>query len=676
MDTELHPPRAWPTPLGDAALRALLENLSHGVALFDGSRRCRWFNPSAAAMTDGLVEAAIDRDIVELIAERHGGEAATRFASALSACLAEGEPQRLSYWPFRELRRPDEGMTRWFDLDFARVEVEGSGQGVLLTLTEVTPHVRAQRALAESETRGRALAGTVPELERAEEALRASEHRLRWLVDNTTESIWRIELDQPIPVELDEDEQIALWIRHSRFAECNQAMAFALGFASPADVIGLRLTDLLPMDQPRNREFLRAFIRSGYRLVDHEIALTAADGRRRYLLNNLMAQVVDGYAVRSWGSCREITAYRASEAAVREGEERLRLAVSAADIGTWDYDPASGEMRWSERLAEMLVLDADERQGMDAFIGRIHAEDRARVRKLIMHAVTPGSDGAFACEFRVLTPHGVRWVAAKGRTTFAGDGSARRFLGAAIDVSERKHGEEQLARKARELERSNAELEQFAYVASHDLQEPLRMITSYLQLLQKRYSALFDDKAREYFGFAVNGAERMRAMIQAVLEYSRVGRREGAIVELDAGKALRDALDNLRAKIAASSATVVADPLPRIRADPVRLTQLFQNLVSNAIKFRKPDVAPAVRVSAAENEREWIFTIADNGIGIDREAHERIFMLFQRLHTADEYPGSGIGLATCKKIVERMGGRIWVESEAGAGATFHVAVAK
>ncbi len=202
------------------------------------------------------------------------------------------------------------------------------------------------------------------------------------------------------------------------------------------------------------------------------------------------------------------------------------------------------------------------------------------------------------------------------------------------------------------------------------------MITSYLQLLQKRYSALFDDKAREYFGFAVSGAERMRAMIQAVLEYSRVGRREGATVDLDAGKALRDALDNLRAKISASSATVVAQALPRIRADPVRLTQLFQNLVSNAIKFRRPDAAPSVRIAAAEGEREWIFTVADDGIGINAEAHERVFMLFQRLHTADEYPGSGIGLATCKKIVERMGGRIWVESQVGAGATFHFTLPK
>ncbi len=773
MDSGIDSSRSLSPPTG-SGLQHVLEALPVGVAVFAPDRRCRWFNATAAGMTLGLVEEALTRDLVDLIRARQGDEAAVRIASALTACLAGQSPQRLSYWP---LARADGTGERWFDLDFMRIDLD-PGFGVALTVTEVTPHVRAQRALADSEVRWRALAEGVPQLvwsarvdgavtyvnqqwrsytgrsapdliaegwtealhpldrERvigdwrgavadgrawqaeyrlrradgeyrwflarawphreasgrvaqwfgastdihdrklADEALRASEHRLRWLVDNTTESIWRFELDQPIAVELDEDEQIAAWIRHGRFAECNQAMAFAHGLASPADIVGLRLEDLLGLDQEGNRDFLRAFIRSGYRLVDAEIVVHDRDGRPRHLLNNLMAQVVDGQAVRGWGSSRDITAYRASEAAVREAEERVRLAISAADVGTWDYDPASGGMTWSERLAGMFAIDAGERPGMDAFVARIHGDDRERVRRLVMHAVSQGSTGAFDTEFRVLAPQGVRWLAGKGRTTFAHDGAPLRFLGAVSDISERKLAEEQLARKACELERSNAELEQFAYVASHDLQEPLRMITSYLQLLQKRYRTLFDATAGEYFGYVVSGAERMRAMIKAVLEYSRVGRREGSIVELDATKALRDALDNLRTKVAASGATMVVEPMPRVRADPVRLTQVFQNLVGNAIKFRRPEVAPLVRIEASERECEWVFTVADNGIGIDPEAHGRVFMLFQRLNTVDEYPGSGIGLATCKKVVERMGGRIWIDSRPGSGSAFHFSLPK
>jgi light-regulated signal transduction histidine kinase (bacteriophytochrome) len=286
----------------------------------------------------------------------------------------------------------------------------------------------------------------------------------------------------------------------------------------------------------------------------------------------------------------------------------------------------------------------------------------------VLRVVGSPGDATFEDEFRVLTPGGTRWIAAKGRLAMSG--GAPRFLGAAIDISARKQAEEQLARKAHELERSNAELEQFAYVASHDLQEPLRMITSYLQLLQKRYATLFDEKAREYFAFAIDGAERMRAMIQAVLEYSRVGRRDGAVVELEAARAVRDALDNLRAKIAASKAVIEVGALPKVRVDPIRLTQLFQNLISNALKFRKPETAPQVRIEAGESEREWTFSVSDNGIGIAAEAFDRIFMIFQRLHTIDEYPGSGIGLATCKKIVDRLGGRMWVESQPGTGSRF------
>ena len=239
-----------------------------------------------------------------------------------------------------------------------------------------------------------------------------------------------------------------------------------------------------------------------------------------------------------------------------------------------------------------------------------------------------------------------------------------------IEVGIRKRAEEGLARKTAELQRSNAELEQFAYVASHDLQEPLRMVASYTQLLAKRYKDKFDSDALEFIGFAVDGVNRMQSLIRDLLEYSRVGTRGKELARTDCGGVLDNTLKNLQATMEESHATVIVDPLPVIMADDVQIGRLFQNLIGNAIKYRdsKP---PEVHVGCTEEGDQWLFWVRDNGIGIDPQYAERIFIIFQRLHRKTEYPGTGIGLAICKKIVERHGGKIWVESELGKGATFY-----
>jgi PAS domain S-box-containing protein len=242
------------------------------------------------------------------------------------------------------------------------------------------------------------------------------------------------------------------------------------------------------------------------------------------------------------------------------------------------------------------------------------------------------------------------------------------------DITERKESDEHLAKTVEELKRSNDDLQQFAYVSSHDLQEPLRMVSSYTQLLAKRYEGRLDSDADEFISFAVDGCNRMQGLIQDLLAYSRAGTNERKLREVPCENALQKALINLRAAIKQSGAVVTHDALPAVTTDEAQLTQVFQNLVGNAIKYRRAE-DPRVHVSAARDDGNgWTFSVRDNGLGIDPQYFERIFILFQRLHGRDEFEGTGIGLAVCKRIVERMGGRIWVESQPEKGSTFYFAL--
>jgi light-regulated signal transduction histidine kinase (bacteriophytochrome) len=243
------------------------------------------------------------------------------------------------------------------------------------------------------------------------------------------------------------------------------------------------------------------------------------------------------------------------------------------------------------------------------------------------------------------------------------------------DITMRKLTDVRLLQKMEELNRSNQELEQFAYIASHDLQEPLRMVAGFTQLLSRRYKGRLDADADEFIAYAVDGASRMQRLIQDLLTYSRVGTTKGILRETSSEQALGQALANLNSSIKAADAFVTHDPLPSVLGDETQLIQLFQNLIGNAIKYQKSGV-PRVHISAAKCELgRWVFSVRDNGIGIEQRYFEKIFGVFQRLHKREEFSGTGIGLAICKKIVERHGGHIQVESCPGHGSTFRFALA-
>jgi two-component system, chemotaxis family, sensor kinase Cph1 len=251
------------------------------------------------------------------------------------------------------------------------------------------------------------------------------------------------------------------------------------------------------------------------------------------------------------------------------------------------------------------------------------------------------------------------------------------------DITEHKkamarmlEAEAEIRSKVAELTRSNQELEQFAYITSHDLSEPLRTVASYTQLLERRYSHQFDSDARDFMAYIVGGVQRMKALMDDLLLYSRIGRRELAKEQVSLDRALDDALANLAPAVRSSSATVLREPLPMILGDRAEMTQVFQNLVGNALRYRTEGAAPMVSVSARDEGEEWIVEVRDNGIGIEPQYFQRIFMIFQKLHPRDHSEGTGIGLAICKKVVERHGGRITVASELGRGATFAVHLPK
>lgn len=245
----------------------------------------------------------------------------------------------------------------------------------------------------------------------------------------------------------------------------------------------------------------------------------------------------------------------------------------------------------------------------------------------------------------------------------------RRALDEKYLHEQRRKAEKELAHKVEELARSNRDLEQFAYVASHDLQEPLRMVAAYTQLLAERYSGKLDEKADKYIHYAVDGALRMQTLVQDLLAFSRAGREGTEMQKVDCNDLVRGAMISLEASIRESNAKISFDRLPMLRANRAQLQQVFQNLIANAIKFRGSET-PLIEITAKQEKQEWVISVKDNGIGISAEHSDQIFVIFQRLHTRAEYPGNGIGLSICKRIIERHGGRIWVTSTPGQGATF------
>jgi PAS domain S-box-containing protein len=346
-----------------------------------------------------------------------------------------------------------------------------------------------------------------------------------------------------------------------------------------------------------------------------------------------------------------------------QSEERLKRSQEIAHLGSWELDIGKNELTWSAEVYRIFGLRPHQFEATyEAFLTSVHPDDRQKVDEAYLGSLRDNRD-TYAVEHRVVRPDGeIRFVHEKCEHQRDTAGRITRSMGMVHDITE-------IHRAQEALRRSNQELEQFAYVASHDLQEPLRAVVGFLQLLESRYGDQIDAKGRNYIERSVRAGHRMQTLIRDLLTLSRVNTRGATFASADLNQILKNALDNLHSIIQERELDITSAHLPSLSVDASQIQSLFQNLILNAVKYNE-SAKPVIEIKCREHERIYQFSVKDNGIGIAPEFHQRIFMVFQRLHTDREYPGTGLGLALCKKIVERHGGRIWVESRPKDGSTF------
>jgi PAS domain S-box-containing protein len=492
----------------------------------------------------------------------------------------------------------------------------------------------------------------------AEQALREGEERFRSIIDSANEAI------------LCYDSELKL-------VDANAAAERIIGLPL-AEIIGKPgFTSLLPCvredgsPMPADERPTRRTVRGGKPLSGEVLGIKRPDGSITWLSINtgFLRRGGDEKFYGIVSTITDTTARREAQEALRQSEELFRKTFELAASGIAHVSLDGRFMRVNRRLTEMFGYT--EAQLIGRSVKEVsHPEDRD-VTDAQRALIRAGERESVRFEKRYLRKDGnAVWVSLGVALVRSATGAPQYEIAMFDDITERKEAEAALHQAHEELKRSNSELEQFAYVASHDLQEPLRMVSSYAQLLGRRYSEKLDADAREFMAYIVDGATRMKQLIEDLLAYSRVGTKGKDFKPVEVEKSVRRAIGNLKAAIEESGASVTCDPLPTLAADEVQLAQLFQNLIGNALKFRSPSVQPRIHVGVKDLGQAFEFSVADNGIGIEPQYFERIFMVFQRLHNKGEYAGTGIGLAIVKKVVERHGGHIRVESKLGEGSAF------
>jgi PAS domain S-box-containing protein len=454
-----------------------------------------------------------------------------------------------------------------------------------------------------------------------------------------------------------------------RYLKVNRAYAHTCGY-EPEEMLGM---EWLFTVHPDDVEMLTLAYQE--MLICGKIEVEARGLRKNssfFYKQVTMVKACDAQGIFNGHHCfmKDITDRKLTETALQESELKYRQIVEVAEEGIWVIDSKALTTYVNHAMARMLGYSELEMFGLPIWDFMDEQQKQQALNNVERRKQGIGENH----EFKFKTKEGKDiWTYLSTSPVLDDRGNMVSCCALVYNITDRKESEQQMLQLTEDLKRSNEELEQFAYVASHDLQEPLRAVTSYTQLLAQRYQGNLDDRADKYINYIVDGAIRMQQLINDLLAYSRLGTRGQEFEMADCNAAVKQSLCNLQIAIAETKAVITCDAMPTVMADESQLVQLFQNLIANGIKFCRQDI-PFIHIAARRQESEWLLCVRDNGIGIDPEYADRIFIIFQRLHGRREYSGTGIGLAMCKRIVERHGGRIWVESYEGKGATFYFTI--
>ena len=515
------------------------------------------------------------------------------------------------------------------------------------------------------------------EHEEAEKDLKESENKFRETFENATIGISLTGID-------------------GNLIEVNSALSEMSGY-SKEELKSINYSDIIcPEDLENNKSRVKSLLEGKNTTARFEERYIHKDGHIIWVDVSTFLLRKNNNPVYFITHVQDITERKKMEKTMLQREDELAEAQRVTKTGSWNFDLVSGKIRWSEELYRIFELKKSEFNGKyESFICNVHPEDRELVYTTNENAREKGT--AFDIEYRIVTSGGaIKIVREIGYSTKNNSGKVVRLFGTAQDITERKKIEEKLKeandtlelkvkkrtfelnKAIEELRQSNEELQQFAHVSSHDLQEPLRTIASFTQLMERRYKGQLDEDADEFMGYIVDAAVRMKQQINDLLEYSRVSTQVKEFKLVNTNLIVDQAIYNLKSSIDESNAKITYDKLPDVIADGDQLRRVFQNIMGNAIKYRKVNEIPKIHISAYNDNKtdEYVFCVSDNGIGIERQYLNRIFQIFQRLHTLDEYKGTGVGLSVVKRVIERHGGRIWVESELGKGSAFYFTLPK
>ena len=612
--------------------RTILKAEPECIKLLGAGGELLMMNPAGLAMIEAdNEELVIGKSMLAILLPQH------RLAfSTLTKNVFKGESGKLEF-EIEGLK----GTRRWMETHAVPMKNE---QGDIISLLGVTRDITEHKI--------------------AEESVRHSEEKNRLIMNSALDAIISIDIKGNVIFWNPQAEKIFGW--------------------APGEIMGQKLSDYIIPENLRSMHDngMNHYMKTGEaKLINSIVELSAVNKNGEIFPVELtVITIKQGKEEFFCAFIRDITQRKKAAENIRQSNERFEKVTQATNDAIWDWDIVNDNLYRGNGFNKLFGYDVNKNiQAADFWQDKFHAEDLPLIKESLQKVIEDPLATHWRQEYRIIKDTGkIATVIDRGIIIRSHTGKALRMVGAMTDITYRREYEdslkqlnETLEHNAEELAFSNKELEQFAYVASHDLQEPLRMVTSFLSQLEKKYGDTIDEKGKQYIYFAVDGAKRMRQIILDLLEFSRVGRLENEMEQVNVNELVGDVMLLYRNQIEELNAKINVEKLPVLNTHKTPLTQVFQNLIGNALKYRHNEKHPVIIISCKEIPGYWMFSIMDNGIGIDKEYFDKIFIIFQRLHNKDEYTGTGIGLAIVKKIINNLDGKIWVESEEGKGTVFY-----